>query len=72
MHREAVTQEHTAESYDSWRDDHLTQVAVAWILDCVFVRFLEDNGLVDPFEAGHLEGTTSDAPACGRSPTAAR
>lgn len=25
-----------------------TQVAVAWILGCVFVRFLEDNGLVDP------------------------
>ena len=26
----------------------MTQVAVAWILGCVFVRFLEDNGLVDP------------------------
>lgn len=48
VHREAVAQERTAESYDSWRDDHLTQVAVAWILGCVFVRFLEDNALVDP------------------------
>ena len=48
VHREAVAQERTAESYDSWRDEHLTQVAVAWILGCVFVRFLEDNGLVDP------------------------
>ena len=48
VHREAIAQERTAESYDSWRDEHLTQVAVAWILGCVFARFLEDNGLVDP------------------------
>ena len=48
VHREAVAQERTAESYDTWRDEHLTQVAVAWILGCVFVRFLEDNALVDP------------------------
>ena len=48
VHREAVAQERTAETYDSWRDEHLTQVAVAWILGCVFVRFLEDNALVDP------------------------
>ena len=48
VHREAVAQERTAESYESWRDEHLTQVAVAWILGCVFVRFLEDNALVDP------------------------
>ena len=26
----------------------LTQVAVAWILGCVFVRFLEDNALIEP------------------------
>ncbi len=48
VHREAVAQERTAESYESWRDEHLTQVAVGWILGCVFVRFLEDNALVDP------------------------
>ena len=48
VHREAVAHERTAETYDSWREDHLTQVAVAWILGCVFVRFLEDNALVDP------------------------
>ena len=47
-HRRAITRERTAETYDSWRDEHLTQVAVAWILGCVFVRFLEDNALVDP------------------------
>ena len=48
VHRKAVAHERTAETYDSWRDEHLTQVAVAWILGCVFVRFLEDNALVDP------------------------
>ncbi len=48
MHNEARAHERTAEPYDSWRDEHLTQVAVAWILGCVFVRFLEDNALIDP------------------------
>ena len=37
----------TAQAYEVWRDDYITQVAVAWILGCVFVRFLEDNGLID-------------------------
>ena len=47
-HRRATTRERTAETYESWREEHLTQVAVAWILGCGFVRFLEDNVLVDP------------------------
>jgi hypothetical protein len=43
----------TAESYELWRDGQLTQVAVSWVLACVFVRFLEDNGLLDhPWIAG--------------------
>lgn len=37
----------TAQAYEVWRDDYITQVAVAWILGCVFVRFLEDNRLID-------------------------
>jgi len=37
----------TAQVYEVWRDDYITQVAVAWILGCVFVRFLEDNGLIE-------------------------
>lgn len=37
----------TAQAYEVWRDDYITQVAVAWILGCVFVRFLEDNGLIE-------------------------
>lgn len=47
-HGRAVGRERTASPYAAWRDDRLTQVAVAWILGCVFVRFLEDNGLVVP------------------------
>ena len=47
-HGRAVERERTALPYAAWRDDRLTQVAVAWILGCVFVRFLEDNALVDP------------------------
>ena len=38
----------TAANYEDWRTDRLTQVAVAWVLSCVFVRFLEDNDLISP------------------------
>jgi len=37
----------TAQSFEVWRDDYLDQVAVAWVLACVFVRFMEDNHLID-------------------------
>jgi hypothetical protein len=36
----------TAEHFTSWRDAQITQSAVAWVLSCVFVRFLEDNDLL--------------------------
>ncbi len=43
----------TAEHFVSWREAQITQAAVAWILTCVFVRFLEDNELLDePMIAG--------------------
>lgn len=38
----------TAQSYEAWLTDYATQTAVAWVLSCVFARFLEDNGLVSP------------------------
>ena len=47
-YRKAFARERTAGTYETWREERLTQVAVAWILGCVFVRFLEDNALVDP------------------------
>lgn len=45
--------ERTAQPFETWREEYLTQAAVAWILACVFVRFIEDNGLIDtPLLAG--------------------
>ncbi|MFF3407744.1 BREX-2 system adenine-specific DNA-methyltransferase PglX [Streptomyces sp. NPDC002742] len=37
----------TAATYGAWRDERVIQVAAAWVLATVFVRFCEDNGLVD-------------------------
>ena len=49
----AKSQKRTALTYAAWRDEELTQVAVAWVLACVFVRFLEDNELIEvPLLAG--------------------
>ncbi|MGF1602128.1 MAG: hypothetical protein ACFCU8_08920, partial [Thermosynechococcaceae cyanobacterium] len=45
----------TAQSYEDWRSDFATQVAVAWVLGAVFVRFLEDNELI---ESPKLSGAT--------------
>ncbi|WP_034486835.1 BREX-2 system adenine-specific DNA-methyltransferase PglX [Actinomadura oligospora] len=43
----------TAATYGAWRDDRVTQAAVAWVLATVFVRFCEDNGLIaDAWIAG--------------------
>ncbi|MGX9884650.1 BREX-2 system adenine-specific DNA-methyltransferase PglX [Streptomyces sp. NPDC002276] len=36
----------TASTWNSWLDERVTQVAVAWVLGTVFVRFCEDNGLI--------------------------
>jgi hypothetical protein len=38
----------TGQALEEWRADAITQQAVAWVLSCVFVRFLEDNRLIDP------------------------
>ncbi|MEN3284735.1 MAG: hypothetical protein V7607_5875 [Solirubrobacteraceae bacterium] len=46
-HDRAAIAERTAMSYEEWLGDEVTQAAVAWVLACVFVRFLEDNALVD-------------------------
>lgn len=36
-----------AETFDTWADQVITQAGVHWLLSCVFLRFLEDNQLVD-------------------------
>ncbi|MAX35349.1 MAG: SAM-dependent methyltransferase [Gimesia sp.] len=47
-YQKAKDAERTAHTFKQWLDDFITQVAAAWVLSCVFARFLEDNGLIDP------------------------
>jgi Domain of unknown function (DUF7008)/Eco57I restriction-modification methylase len=47
-HARATETERTASSWTAWRDDRVTQAAVAWVLTSVFIRFCEDNALVSP------------------------
>lgn len=47
-HSRVSEAERTASSWVAWRDDRVTQAAVAWVLTTVFVRFCEDNALVRP------------------------
>lgn len=43
----------TGDDYPAWLDAWLTQVAAAWLLSTLFVRFIEDNDLVEsPWLAG--------------------
>ncbi|MFE3500924.1 BREX-2 system adenine-specific DNA-methyltransferase PglX [Kitasatospora sp. NPDC059160] len=43
----------TAATWNSWLDERITQVAVAWVLGTVFVRFCEDNELIpEPYLTG--------------------
>ncbi|MGX5187425.1 BREX-2 system adenine-specific DNA-methyltransferase PglX [Streptomyces avermitilis] len=43
----------TAATWTSWLDERITQVAVAWVLGTVFVRFCEDNRLIpEPYLTG--------------------
>lgn len=52
-YRDARQQGRTGEELEAWRAERITQVAVNWLLACAFVRFLEDNGLIDePWIAG--------------------
>ncbi|WP_105973296.1 BREX-2 system adenine-specific DNA-methyltransferase PglX [Streptomyces geranii] len=45
--------ERTAATWNDWLKERITQVAVAWVLGTVFVRFCEDNRLIpEPYLAG--------------------
>jgi len=51
--RDAREAQRTAAPFESWLNERITQVAVAWVLGTVFVRFCEDNGLIElPVIAG--------------------
>lgn len=53
----------TAEHFLDWRQSQITQSAVAWMLTCVFVRFLEDNKLLDaPLISGPASSNDGSAP----------
>ncbi|MFF3523176.1 BREX-2 system adenine-specific DNA-methyltransferase PglX [Streptomyces sp. NRRL B-3253] len=45
-HRRAVAAARTDDGYETWLDGRLVQIAAAWVLGCVFVRFSEDNRLI--------------------------
>lgn len=52
-HTQAFHLGRTAASWTSWLDERITQVAVAWVLGSVFVRFCEDNLLIpEPYITG--------------------
>lgn len=44
----AFTAQRTAATWSQWRDERVTQAAVAWVLLTVFARYCEDNALVSP------------------------
>lgn len=48
----AQAAQRVGEAFEIWRAQQATQAAVHWVLGTVFVRFLEDNGLMDPMVAG--------------------
>ncbi|MFC7548949.1 BREX-2 system adenine-specific DNA-methyltransferase PglX [Plantactinospora sp. GCM10030261] len=54
-HGQATSAKRTAATFETWLEDVLDQAAVAWVLGCVFVRFCEDNDLVEPLWIGGPE-----------------
>ncbi|WP_030145805.1 BREX-2 system adenine-specific DNA-methyltransferase PglX [Streptomyces violaceorubidus] len=45
-YQRAQLSDRTSVPYGSWLEERVVQIAAAWVLACVFVRFCEDNGLV--------------------------
>ncbi|MBM0236308.1 BREX-2 system adenine-specific DNA-methyltransferase PglX [Micromonospora sp. ATA32] len=52
---QAKAAERVGASFETWLDDVLDQAAVAWVLGCVFVRFGEDNELVEKLWIGGVD-----------------
>ena len=52
-YQEAKDGKRTSFTFNIWFEGERTQIAVAWVLSCVFARFLEDNDLIEtPYLAG--------------------
>src|SRR5215218_5853184 len=47
-YEKAASANRTAASWPEWRNERVTQAAVAWVLLTVFARYCEDNALVTP------------------------
>ncbi len=47
QHATAIREKQTGATIGAWLGEQVTQAAVAWVLATVFVRFLEDNLLID-------------------------
>ncbi|MCV7434925.1 BREX-2 system adenine-specific DNA-methyltransferase PglX [Mycolicibacterium bacteremicum] len=56
----AAAANRTAAAWPEWRNDRVTQAAVAWVLLTVFARYCEDNALVTP---RWISGADADARA---------
>ena len=44
--RSARMASRTSASFESWRDEQVSQSAASWLLGTVFLRFCEDNELI--------------------------
>lgn len=53
-HAAALRAKRTGLTWVQWRAERITQVGASWILSCVFVRFAEDRGLVEPLISGRF------------------
>lgn len=61
QYQAALDAERIAEHFVAWREAQITQAAVAWVLTCVFVRFLEDNDLLtEPVLSGPVSNKMGD------------
>ena len=62
-HARATTAQRTGTTWTAWLDEQVTLSAVAWVLGTVFVRWCEDNGLIEPRLSGPGErlGDAQDA-----------
>lgn len=51
-HARGTQMQRTGATWSQWLDEQVTLSAVAWVLGTVFVRWCEDNGLIEPRLAG--------------------
>lgn len=51
----------TGLTFNTWREGEITQAGVAWLVACVFVRFLEDNDLLGEVYLAGPDGRTTSA-----------